>query len=184
MWLLLPFIILPILEIALFIQVGGAIGVLPVIALVLGSAVLGVAVMRRQGAQAAMDVQRAMQDFRDPAKPMAHGALVMIAGMLLVLPGLLTSAVGLILLIEPVRDQILRRMAARVRVAGAGFGRGYPGGPRPDGGRWGDDGTIDGEYTVQDDPPTPIREGLTDRRGDGGAGAAGPRRGDSGWTRH
>lgn len=58
---------------------------------------------------------------------------------------------------------------ARVRVANAGFGRSYPSGPRPDGGRWGDDGTIDGEYTVQDDPPTPIREGLTDRRGDGGA---------------
>lgn len=188
MWLLLPCIVLPIVEIALFIQVGSAIGVLPVIALVLASAVLGVAVMRRQGAQAAMDVQRAMQDFRDPAKPMAHGALVMIAGALLVLPGLFTSALGLILLIAPVRELILRRMAGRVRVTRAGFGQGYPGGFGPDGRRWGNDGTIDGEYTVQDDPPAPIREGLTDQRPDqrpdGGAGPGGPRRGDSGWTRH
>ncbi len=48
MWLLLPFVILPIVEIALFIQVGGVIGVLPTIALVLASAVAGAAVMRHQ----------------------------------------------------------------------------------------------------------------------------------------
>ena len=56
MWLLLPFVVLPIIEIALFIQVGGVIGVLPVIALVLASAVGGVAIMRRQGARAALVV--------------------------------------------------------------------------------------------------------------------------------
>lgn len=188
MWLLLPFVILPIVEIALFIQVGGAIGVLSVIALVMASAVLGMAVMRRQGARAAMDVQQAMQDFRDPGQPMAHGALIMIAGLLLIVPGLFTSTVGLILLIGPVRELILRRMAARVRVSGGGFGyggrggefgQGDPHGFRP-GRRWGDEGTIDGEYSVQDDPPAPVREGLIDQGDDQDE----PRRGNSGWTRH
>lgn len=180
MWLLLPFVILPIIEIALFIKLGGLIGVLPVIALVLGSAVLGMAAMRRQGARAMLDLQRAMQDFRDPGRPMAHGALVMLAGLLLVVPGLLTSAIGLLLLLPPVRALVLRRLGARVVVAGSGFDyrRAYDADPAgfrsADGQR--DEGVIDGEYSVQDDPPGPVREGLTDQ--------GGSRRRGSGWTRH
>ncbi|KGJ05682.1 UPF0716 protein FxsA [Paracoccus halophilus] len=189
MWLMLPFVLLPIIEIALFIQVGGAIGVMPVIALVLASAALGFAVMRRQGARTAMNLQRAMQQFGDPAKPMAHAALVMIGGLLLVLPGLFTSAMGLLLLIAPLRELILRRMAARVSVSGGGFGwyraggdfgDDFPAGFRRDG-RWGADEAIDGEYSVQDDPPAPIREGLTDGQE---TPPTGSRRGNSGWTRH
>jgi len=186
MWLFLPFVVLPIIEIALFIQVGGAIGALPAIALVIGSAFLGVAVMRWQSTRAAMDLQRAMQEFRAPGRPMAHGALVMIGGMLLVVPGLFTSMLGLLLLIPPVRSLILRQMASRVQVSGMGlhysqsgadFGTDYPAGFRPGrGGR--EDGVIDGEYSVQDDPPAPVREGLTDQSGTGG------KPGNSGWTRH
>ena len=191
MRLLLPFVILPILEIALFIQVGSAIGVLPVIALVIGSALLGVAVMRRQGALAMLDVQRAMRDFRDPGQPMAHGALVMVAGLLLIVPGLLTSSLGLLLLVPGLRRLILRRMGARLHVRAAGFNqrqRGYGG----DADYGSDDaagyrrsdrdpGVIDGEYSVQDDPPAPVREGLTDQDRRPGAG---PHHGNSGWTRH
>lgn len=189
MWLLLPFVILPIVEIALFIQVGGIIGVLPTLLLVLLSAVAGVAVMRRQGVLAAMNVQRAMQEFRDPAKPMAHGALIMIAGVLLIVPGLFTSALGLLLLIPPLRELALRWMGRRARKAGAQFSYSRTveaefGGDVPPGfgrrsGR--DEGVIDGEYSVQDDPPAPVREGLTDARPGGDAGS---RRGNSGWTRH
>lgn len=188
MGLLWLFVILPIVEIALFIQVGGVIGVLPVIALVLASAAAGLAVMRHQGARAALDVQQAMQDMRDPTRPMANGALVMIAGMLMVVPGLFTSALGLLLLIPGVRGLILRRMAARVRVSGPGFGgqagrpdvdfgQEYPAGFRRGPG-WREDEVIDGEYSVQDDPPAPIREGLADDA------PSAPPRGGSGWTRH
>ena len=118
MWPLLPFVILPIVEIALFIQVGGAIGLLPTLGLVILSSVLGVAVLRRRGATAARDVQRAMQEFRDPTAPMAHGALVMLAGLLMIVPGLFTSGVGLLLLIPGVRSLVLRRMGRRVGVSG------------------------------------------------------------------
>lgn len=187
MWLLLPFVILPILEIALFIQVGGLIGVLPTILLVVLSAVAGLAVMRRQGMLAMLDMQRAVQEFRDPTAPMAHGALIMVAGVLMVLPGLFTSALGALLLIPAVRGLVMRWMGKRVRVSGSGFSYGtreadYAGdfpsgfgrgrGARPD-------GVIDGEYTVQDDPPAPVREGLTDARPGSGKGP-----GNSGWTRH
>lgn len=187
MWLLLPFVVLPIIEIALFIQVGGAIGVLPVIALVLASAVAGMAIMRRQGARAALDVQQAMREVGDPTRPMAHGALSMIGAVLMVVPGLFSSALGLLLQVPPLRELILRRMAARVRVSGAagfsygpgaGFGAGHPPGRRP-----GND-VIDGEYSVQDDPPAPVREGLTDESDDDRRDSGGTRRGNSGWTRH
>lgn len=179
MWLLVPFVILPIIEIALFIQVGGIIGVLPTIALVLLSALAGVAIMRRQGAMAMLDVQRAMQEFRDPAAPMAHGALIMAGGALMVVPGLFTSAIGLLLQIPMLRVLVMRWMGRRVRVSGVGF-RAGPGaadfpGDYPTGFGHGRDGVIDGEYTVQDDPPAPVREGLTDGRSS---------RGKSGWTRH
>ena len=182
MWLLLLFVVLPIIEIALFIQVGGMIGILPVIGLVLLSAAAGVAIMRRQGARAMLDVQQAMQDFGDPAKPVAHGALRMIGALLMILPGLFTSALGLLLQLPFVRDLILQRMAARVRVSGAGFsygpGYGGPGADYPAGRRRADE-VIEGEYSVQDDPPAPVREGLTDQSGN-----AAPRRGNSGWTQH
>lgn len=189
MWLLLPFVVLPIIEIALFIQVGGAIGVLPVIALVLASAFAGVAIMRRQGARAALDVQQAMREVGDPTRPMAHGALRMIGAVLMVVPGLFTSALGLLLQVPMLRDLILRRMAARVRVSGAGFSTGFSQGPQTGFGGYPprprrDDGVIDGEYSVQDDPPAPVRDGLTDQsKGDQG-GEGGPRRGNSGWTQH
>ncbi len=181
MWPLLPFVILPIVEIALFIQVGSAIGVLPVIALVIASAFAGVTIMRRQGARAMFDVQRAMQEFRDPGQPMAHGALIMIGGVLMVIPGLLTSAVGLLLMVPAIRALILRQMGARVRVSTGGRdftpGHGYAGPRRRD-------DVIDGEYSVQDDPPAPVREGLTDKSDDAPDGDGGSRRGNSGWTRH
>ncbi|MTH33336.1 FxsA family protein [Paracoccus limosus] len=189
MRLLLPFVILPILEIALFIQVGGLIGVLPTIALVIGSSLLGVAVMRRQGMVAAMDVQRAMQEFRDPARPMAHGALVMIAGLLLVVPGLFTSALGLLLLVPALRELLLGWLGRKAGAAGmrydyrstasVDFGDVPPRQRR--GAGWQDEEIIDAEYSVQDDPPQPVRQGLTDQQG---PGAASGRRGNSGWTRH
>lgn len=185
MWLLLSFVIPPI-RIALFIKVGGAIGVLPVIALVTPRPWPGLRSCAGR-ARAMLDVQQAMQGVGDPTQPMAHGALRMIGGLLMVVPGLFTSAVGLLLQVPLVRDLILRRMASRVRVSGARFsyGPGHDagidigfGGDYPPARRQGDD-VIDGEYSVQDDPPAPVREGLTDQRGQ-----TPPRRGNSGWTRH
>ena len=116
---------------------------------------------------------------------MAHGALVMLAGLLMIVPGLFTSGVGLLLLIPGVRSLVLRRMGRRVGVTGVVYrqrtaetdfmGEVPPGHPARG---WRDDGVIDAEYSVQDDPPAPVREGLTD-------GSNPPSRsGGSGWTRH
>ncbi|MDO5632549.1 MAG: FxsA family protein [Paracoccus sp. (in: a-proteobacteria)] len=175
MWLLLMFVAIPLIEIGLFIQVGGAIGVWPTLALVLLGAVLGVIVMRANAARTSYEGQRALAELRDPTRPLAHGALVMLAGALLVLPGFFTDAIGLLLLIPAVRDLVMRRIGRRVQVQTAGFAGMRPEPHRPPF----QGGIIDGDYTVEDDddprrPPGPPDTLPPDVLPPGGG---------SGWTR-
>ena len=155
MRLMTALLLLPIVEIALFIRIGGLIGLLPTLALVIASAWLGLAVMRRQGLAALADVQRSVEQLRDPSAPLAEGALMLLAGGLLVLPGFLTDALGLALLIPTVRRRVRARFGRRVtkRVHGAAWPR--PASP-----------VIEAEYVVLDESP------------------ARPGRPPSGWTRH
>ena len=122
-WLPLLFVAIPIAEIATFIVVGGAIGVLPTIALVLLAAFAGVAVIRWQGLQTLARLQASLDSGGDPTGPLAHGALVVIAGVLLVIPGFLTDIFGLFLLVPAVRSALIRRGAARTTVRVSTFGR-------------------------------------------------------------
>lgn len=105
---------LPFLEIAVFIMVGRVIGVMPTIALVLLSVVAGAALMRWQGFDIVRRMQSEMDAGRVPGEAIAHGAMVMLAGVLLIVPGFITDVVGLALFLPPVRDfvwnQIRRRM--------------------------------------------------------------------------
>lgn len=162
--LLLSLICLPLIEIALFITVGGAIGLWPTLALVIASSLAGIAVMRGQGAQSLARLQRSLEEGGDPTGPLAHGALLMIAGILLFVPGFFTSACGLMLLVPPVRRWLIGRGAGRMTVRATTFRRpgtrpGASTGPRP--------GTIDAEYEVIEEHDA--------------TGA--PRPGTSGWTR-
>lgn len=172
MFVLWLFLLLPIIEIALFIVIGGEIGVWATLGWVILSAVAGSALIRFQGRQAAMDLQQSLQELRDPTRPMAHRSMKMLAGLLLIVPGFFTDAVGLLLLIPVVRDLVLRQIAARAKVSGVSFG--FPGtGPRP-----ADAGVIDGEYVIHDDPYV-VQSGHE---------IEGPnpeqKPGNSGWTRH
>ena len=114
MRLIAMFLVVPIIEIALFIQVGGLIGLWPTLALVLLSAVAGVAIMRSQGARAGMQIQRSLAEMRDPSRPLAHGAMIIAAGLLLLLPGFFSDALGLLLLIPVVRTMLMVQLARRV----------------------------------------------------------------------
>lgn len=181
MRLLWLFVILLFVEIALFIQIGGLIGVLPTLALIVLSSFAGIWVMRTQGANAINRLQRSLQEMGDPGVPMARGAMNMTAGMLLFLPGFFTSALGLLLLIPPLQQLLMRRMGARVKVTRSGFGY-HQQGPgadyvRPRSGAEWNDTVIDAEYTVTD--------AAQDGPGDADEDAGKPsRRGNSGWTRH
>ena len=159
MWLFLILVGVPILEIALFIEVGGEIGLWPTLAIVILTALAGTVLMRLQGLQALSRLQASLETGGDPVGPIAHGALILVAGMLLLTPGFFTDTVGLLLLIPPVRETLIRRGASRMTVRAAGFAlssrtRRAPGPERP----------IEAEYEVLDDDDD-------------------ARPGDSGWTK-
>lgn len=158
MWFLLSFLALPIIEIALFIQVGGLIGLWPTLGLVILAGLVGLSIIRAQGVSALGKMQARMAAGENPSGPIADSGMIMVAGVLLLIPGFFTDAVGLILLIPAARHALLRRVGARIRTRASGFARPAPGRqPRQS-------DAIEADYEVLDDVPP-------------------SERGASGWTR-
>lgn len=129
--------ILPLAEIAGFVIVGREIGALATIGLVLASAIVGAILLKWQGFGALSRLRSDIAAGRDPSRQMAHGVMIVIAGILLMLPGFITDIVGLLLFLPPVRDLGWRFVRNRVQVVGdfgmfrGGFeaGRRKPRGP-------------------------------------------------------
>ena len=119
MWLLAVFIVLPIIEIALFIWVGGLIGVGATLLLVLASAILGMAMLRSQGFAQLQRLQASFEGRGDPAAPLAHGAMILLSGILLIIPGFFTDTLGFLLLIPQLREKMFRWLRARVAIQSA-----------------------------------------------------------------
>ena len=155
MWLFLAFLLVPLIEIALFIQVGGLIGLWPTLAIVVLTAIAGTMLVRSQGAQALSRLRNSFETLNDPTEPLAHGAMILFSGALLLTPGFFTDTVGFALLIPAVRNMVLRWIRARVTIQSMG--------PRPPfhGPRDAED-VIDATYTVEEEGRRP--------------------RGPSGWT--
>jgi UPF0716 protein FxsA len=149
--LVLVFIVVPIAELYVLIQIGQAIGVLPTIAILILDSILGAALMRQQGRAAWLRFNRALAEGRVPGREVIDGVLVIFGGALLLTPGFLSDILGLVLLLPPtravIRGMLVRRFGSRLvasaadgaqmrfgRVFGAGAGggagrRGGPGGP-------------------------------------------------------
>ncbi|WP_050928813.1 FxsA family protein [Aestuariivita boseongensis] len=128
MYLFLAFLLVPLIEIALFIQIGGAIGLWPTLAIVILTAILGTWLVRTQGLMAMGHLRSSFSELRDPSEPLAHGAMILIAGALLLTPGFFTDAIGFLLLTPPVRLAVYRYVRARVDVQHFEMGPGpqYP----------------------------------------------------------
>jgi UPF0716 protein FxsA len=101
--LLLVLIAFPLLELGVLIKVGRIIGVWPTLAIVVGTALLGVAILRREGFAAPFKIQEALARGEAPIGTMADRAMVVGAAVLLITPGLIADAIGLLLLIPIVR---------------------------------------------------------------------------------
>lgn len=156
MWLLLLFIAVPLIEIALFIQVGGLIGLWPTLGIVVLTAVLGTSLVRSQGAQAMARLRNSFDDLRDPTEPLAHGAMILFSGALLLTPGFFTDTLGFALLVPGVRNWVLRELRKRVKVESMVAGQKQW---RAQGSAPGD--VIDGEYEVDDSSPRNRPSGWT-----------------------
>ena len=152
MWLLVAFIAVPLIEIALFIQVGGFIGLWPTLLIVVLTAITGTILVRSQGARTMANIRASFSDMTDPSEPLAHGAMILFSGAMLLTPGFFTDAFGLVLLIPGVRSWVFKQAKSRVNIQSFAMGgqTGGPGGQRPhqDTGaaRQPNDTVIDGEF--------------------------------------
>lgn len=115
--LLVLFIVVPIIEIGLFIQVGGFLGLWPTIALVIVTAFVGASLVRSQGIQTLMSVQSKMQQGELPAQQILEGVMLAVAGVLLLTPGFMTDALGMLVLLPAPRAMIAKQLMSRVKVA-------------------------------------------------------------------
>lgn len=148
MWLFFLFIGVPIIEIALFIQVGGWLGLWPTLAIVILTAIAGTMMVRSQGARALANLQRSFNDLNDPTEPLAHGAMILFSGALLLTPGFFTDALGFALLIPAFRKFVMREIGKRIQVNSVVAGQT----------QWTSDPgetVIDGDYEVEEDPNSP-----------------------------
>jgi UPF0716 protein FxsA len=130
------FIIVPIAELAIIIQVGSAIGVWWTIALLIADSILGSILMRSQGRAAWRRFNTTLSSGRAPAREVADGVLIILGGALLLTPGFISDIFGVLFLLPPTRAVIrrvflrsaIRRMTASMRVAAfpAANGSGSP----------------------------------------------------------
>ncbi len=148
MWLFALFLAVPLIEIALFIQVGGWIGLWPTLLIVVLTAVLGTFLVRSQGAAEISRLRRSLDRLEDPTQPIVHGAMILFSGALLLTPGFFTDAVGFALLVPGIRTAVFRWVRQRVNVQSFSMGgQGGGGGSRRE--RPGDR-VVDAEYTEVD----------------------------------
>lgn len=158
MWPLLAFITLPVVELMTIIEVGRWIGTFPTIGLLFLSGLIGLSLVRAGGLHSLAQAQSVMRDLRGPSSGLARGAFWMAAGVLFMIPGFLSDALGLLLLLPPVQSAVMKRLAPNVTVSGATWTTGGP--SRNQAGT-----VIEGEYHEVDQPQPKVD-------------------GPSGWTRH
>jgi UPF0716 protein FxsA len=157
-FLVLAFLVVPVVEIYVIVQVGQQIGALPTVVLLLVESALGAWIVRHEGRRAWQALQVAVTGGQLPSRELADAALVLVGGTLLLTPGFVTDIFGFFLIL-PFTRPIARRLltgflARRATIAVARFGpAGRPGGPvfRPPGGT----GPVVPGEVVRDEPEPP-----------------------------
>jgi UPF0716 protein FxsA len=161
--LVLLFVLVPILEIYVIIQVGQEIGALWTVLILIADALIGARLLSWQGRRAWAAFQSTLAQGRMPHREVLDGALIILGGAFLLTPGFITDVVGLLLLIPPTRAAF-RRLLTRMILSPSRLGWtrvvvGSPGGPRP-------------QPTARPEPPSapPALPDRTEPRSDGGSG--------------
>ena len=158
MWLLIGLVGWPLTEIALFVTAGSAIGLWPTLAIVVGTGLLGLSILRRRGMRSFGQLRQTVT--LQPKQPLGEGLVTMVAAILLILPGFLTDALGLLLLIPSVQRFVLHRIGEEMRAASVNWAaslaanrmtRPHPTAAEPDG------PVIEGEIVEMDSDKRPTQ---------------------------
>lgn len=144
--LFLLFTLVPLVEIYLLVQLGGLWGVWPTLGMVMVTGLLGASLARREGRRALARYQEALAKGQLPEEGIVSGLLILVGGVLLIAPGVLTDVTGLALMIPPIRRAVAKQVKARVQkritdgsiqvmhIGASGFGMpGFESDARPDG---------------------------------------------------
>lgn len=144
------------IEISLFIQVAHVLGVFMTLILVIFTSVIGLSLVRNQGFKNLMLMQQKMAAGESPAAEMIKSVSLIMAGILLMLPGFFTDFLGLLLLLPPVQKHLTLKLMPHLRFSrmpGGGFSAGSEGG-----------NTFDGEFQRKDDGPKRLDDQHRDDR--------------------
>lgn len=114
------FVVMPILEIALIMQVGALLGVAPTVALIIITAVIGTFLLRREGVATLFRAREKMNSGEMPAHEMAEGIMLAFAGALLLTPGFVTDVIGFSLLSRAIRKALIKQFSDQIAVVGSG----------------------------------------------------------------
>ena len=112
---LLLFMLIPIVEMWILIEVGGWIGALPTIGLVVLTAMIGLSLLKQQGLSTLLRARRKMDEGAIPASELVSGVMIAVGGALLLTPGFVTDALGFALLIPQTRKWVLFKLIDRYR---------------------------------------------------------------------
>ena len=124
--LLLLFVLIPIIELYLLLQLGARIGFMPTLGLIVLTGALGATLARQQGRSALAKIQNELKSGRPPAMEMVEGALIVVGGIVLLTPGILTDLFGFALMIPKFRKSFAERLkrgfgSSFVRTSTSGF---------------------------------------------------------------
>ncbi|ABE53711.1 FxsA cytoplasmic membrane protein [Shewanella denitrificans OS217] len=156
--LFLLFVLIPVVELSVLIEVGDSIGALSTVALVFLTAIVGVSLVRSQGLSTMMQVQQKLARGEAPGKEIVEGMMLAAAGVLLLIPGFVTDFIGLLLLTpftrSPIAGFLFKRMQLKVKTRGAGFGAHFNGQQGPGAGRSPFDAgnVFDADFERKDEP--------------------------------
>ena len=160
------FILIPVIEITVLIEVGDQLGAFPTVALVILTAAIGASLVRSQGLQTLMSAQKKIQQGQQPGQEVIEGVMLALAGIMLVTPGFVTDFLGLVLLLPFSRQFFARKLLERIIIKnmanqGQPFGQGFPQQPPEQGAD-----IIDGEFVSKDHDFTLDHQKSDDERKD------------------
>jgi UPF0716 protein FxsA len=122
-WLVLWLVVMPILELWVFVQAADSFGFWTSLLVLVGLSLFGVWLALREGRRVWRRFNEALNEGRSPSKELVDGMLLLLAGVLLILPGFVSDAVGLALLVPPVRALVRPVLVRRSVRRGRGWGR-------------------------------------------------------------